>query len=458
MKYLMGVLGALSFAVLIAACSSGTSNIVGTQSTSPPTITSGTTQNYDVTTTSQFTLAAPSLGGNGAVIQFNPATSGASEAMMSVSTMSSAPPGIAPLSKARLPASLRYVKDFSYAAEWFYQVVSTPSLTFSMLPTWTISIQSPVSGAGYFMAYYDPTVPGWNIYAGGTAQSTAVPVPYQFTPAALPSPFTVPTPGGSGALFALVAITGTTPTPVPTPTPIPSYPNLIADGNFQTEGTNGAFTLNSSTGWTPCANANPAETPSPRPTSTMAPMPSIASALTGVSPAATPYAGVKYAALTGRVPGTGAPDEPRGIQGICQAITIPSNPALWFEVLEGGNDAGSGTYVIGQRASVIVGGTLSVMADSTPSDPYYEVTGGTDVPLYQDYICTGQGTGQSYNNCTGTPVTPAWVEKGPYTTILQPYEGQSAVLFIGVYSHGGDSGNNYGVYTFIDNVSLVNIP
>ncbi|HTX04103.1 MAG TPA: hypothetical protein VMD07_10550, partial [Candidatus Acidoferrales bacterium] len=118
-----------------------------------------------------------------------------------------------------------------------------------------------------------------------------------------------------------------------------------------------------------------------------------------------------------------------------------------------------GTAYIGQKASLVVGGTLTLATDSSPSNPYYVISGATsEVSLFSDSICTGQAVGQSYQNCTGSPTTPTWVVKGPYTSQLQPLAGQSVTLFIGTWGKSGDSGSSYGVFMYVDNVVLVNLP
>ncbi|HEY1730070.1 MAG TPA: hypothetical protein VGG22_17000 [Candidatus Baltobacteraceae bacterium] len=460
MRYLFAVLGAVGLSILIAACGASTGPPPVGSTTGAP-VQSQSSQTYSVTTTGQFTLAAPSIGGNQANLQFLAASGGPSSASMTLTT--SATSSLPALSKARLPASLRNIKDFTYTAQWFYDVIASASLTFPGPPAWSVTVASPIAGASYFIAYYDPTIPGWNIYGGGTPQGspgpTATNVTYLFTPAAVASPIVIPT-GSPGANFALVAITGTTPTPVPTPTPIPSYPDLVADNNFTAEGTAGQWTLNSTTGWTPCSD--PEETPTPRPTATQAVAPSFQSSINvsfddaAVNPEPTPYGGVQYAALIGRVLGTTGPDEPRGAYGICQQVTIPSNPYMSLAVLEGGND---GSAYIGQKASLVVGGTLTLATDSTPTNPYYVISGATSqVQLFSESICTGQAVGQMYQNCTGSPTTPTWVVKGPYTSTIQSLANQSVTLFIGTWGKSGDSGSSYGVFMYVDNVVLVNLP
>jgi hypothetical protein len=347
------------------------------------------------------------------------------------------------------------VKDFTYTAQWFYDVMVSTSVSFTLAPGWNVTVAQPISGASYFLALYDPNASDWNIYATGTAQGTPGPtttnVVYLFTPAASPSPIAIPT-GSPGAVFALVAITGTTPTPVPTPTPPPaSLPNLIADPNFASEGAAGAWTLNSTTGWTPCFD--PEATPSPA--ATLAPAPTITTGTQGGT--GLPYNGNTYAALTGQQLGqVTEPHEPRGSQGICQTITVPTNPYLWLYVEEGGND--SGAY-IAQRGTLILGGSLVAASGSTPSNPTYYVSGATgEVPLFNDYTCTGKATGQSYDNCTGSDQPIQWVMKGPYTTVLQPYVGQQAVLYLGVWASSYSSSKSYGVYMYVDGVDLVSQP
>jgi hypothetical protein len=350
---------------------------------------------------------------------------------------------------------MRTIKDFTYTAQWFYDVIASADLTFPMAPAWSVTVANPIAGASYFIAYYDPTVPAWNIYGGGTPQSTApANVVYLFTPAALASPMVIPT-GSPGANFALVAITGTTPTPVPTPTPPPaSLPNLIADPNFANEGAaGGTWTLNSTTGWTPCFD--PEATPSPA--ATLAPAPTITTGTQGGT--GLPYNGNTYAALTGQILGqVTEPHEPRGSQGICQTITIPTNPYLWLYVEEGGNDSGA---FIGQRGTLILGGSLVPAPGSTVANPTYYVSGATgEVSLFSDATCTGKATGQTYDNCSpaGSDLPIQWVMKGPYTTVLQPYVGQQAVLYLGVWASAYSSSKSYGVYMYVDGVDLVSQP
>lgn len=462
MRYLFAILGAVGLSILIAACGASVGPTPVGNTAGAPALTQSS-QTYQVSPTNPFSLAAPSIGGNQANIQFSAANGGPASDSLTVSVSSTEPTSLPPLSKARLPQALRNIKDFTYTAQWFYDVIASASLTFSTAPAWSVTVATPISGASYFIAYYDPTVSNWNIYAGGNPQGspgpTATNVVYLFTPAATASPMTIPS-GAPGANFALVAITGTTPTPVPTPTPIPSYPDIVQDNNFTVEGTAGAWTLNSATGWTPCSD--PEETPTPRPTATQAVAPTITNSINvgfnhaAVNPEPTPYGGVQYAALIGRALGTTGPDEPRGAYGICQQVTIPSNPYMSMAVLEGGNDS---TGYILQRASLVVGGTLTLATDSSPTNPYYVISGATsEVQLFSDYTCTGQAAGQSYQNCTGSPTTPTWVVKGPYTTPLQPLENQTVILFIGTWGKSGDSGSSYGVFMYVDNVVLVNLP
>jgi hypothetical protein len=452
MRYLFAVLGAVGLSILIAACGASVGpSPVGNTAGAPAQ--SQSTQTYSVTTTSQFSLAAPSIGGNLANIEFTAASGGPARATMTVtaSTTSSLPA----LSKARLPAALRNIKDFTYSAQWFYDVIASATLTFQMAPAWSVTVGQPISGASYFLAYYDPTIPGWNIYAGGNPQGTPGPtatnVVYLFTPAAVASPMVIPT-GSPGANFALVAITGTTPTPVPTPTPPPaSLPNLIADPNFANEGAAGQWSLNSSTGWTPCFD--PEATPTPA--ATLAPAPTITTGTQGGT--GLPYNGNTYAALTGQELGQATePHEPRGSQGICQTITIPTNPYMWLYVEEGAND---GSAYVAQRGTLILGGPLIAAPGSTGPNPTYYVSGATgEVSLFNDYTCTGKATGQSYDNCTGSDQPIQWVMKGPYTTVLQPYVGQQAVLYLGVWASGYSSSKSYGVYMYVDGVDLVSQP
>jgi hypothetical protein len=314
------------------------------------------------------------------------------------------------------------LKDFNYASQSYYQIVPSGALGFMTGPSWNVTIGSPIANAAYFIAYYDPTIPGWNVgYEGGAPAATPSPnatnVAYSFTPAPNASPFTL---SASGATFALVAITGATPSPAPTITPPPNSTNLIQDPGFETEGAAGAYASNS-TGWTPCSD--PQETPTPG--ATLAPAPTLQSAVV--------HSG-SYAALTGATLGvTTSPHEPRGAQGICQTVTLSSTPYLTLWVEEGGND---GSAYIRQEATVLVNG------------------GATEVPLFQDYTCTGKANGQSFDNCTGSDQPIQWVQKGPYTTQLQPYAGQTVTLFIGVWASAYSSSKSYGVYMYVDDVTM----
>jgi hypothetical protein len=434
MKYRgLAFLGLCLFAALAAACSGGGSSSTPAASTS----SSLTTQTYAVTTTGSFTLAAPMIGGNLASIIFPAAASGPGSASITLTTSGQLPGGLQPLAKGRLPQALRSVADFNYAAQYYYTLAPSAALGFSSGPTWNVTIGSPVSNAAYFIAYYDPTIPGWNVgYEGGAPQSTPSPnatnVAYSFTPAPNASPFTLAM-GGSN--FALVAITGATPTPAPT-FAVNTANNIIQDPGFETEGAAGTISTTSSP-WYVCTNPtnNAKETPNP----------SYSGDPTATIQNTVAHSG-SYAALAGSTNG-----EPNGAVGVCQNVTVPASPTvLSFWVLPGGNDA---SKYIHQEAYLISGGT-SVQLNLPNNN--YTCTGAVNVPSGEPTPAPSpKDTGPNYD-CTGTPSTPTWQQITIPASQFSQLAGQSATLYFGVFGGAYANGYKYGyaVYMFVDDVVL----
>ena len=146
MRYIFAVFAAVCLSVLIAACGASVGPTpVGNTAGAPAQTQS--TQTYSVTTTNSFSLAAPAFGGNQANIQFPAATGGPKNASMTVSASMTEPGSLPPLSKARLPASLRNIKDFTYTAQWFYDVIASASLTFPMAPAWSVTVATSDFGS-----------------------------------------------------------------------------------------------------------------------------------------------------------------------------------------------------------------------------------------------------------------------------------------------------------------------
>ncbi|HTV74742.1 MAG TPA: hypothetical protein VME66_13680 [Candidatus Acidoferrales bacterium] len=230
-----------------------------------------------------------------------------------------------------------------------------------------------------------------------------------------------------------------TPTPVPTPTPTPA-PNMIealTDTGFES----GGF----SDGWTACSIPHVAPSSTASPFATVAPA-SIGAVIVSATsspfqvaatpnPATTPavYAGT-YSALT--FSGTGAQTTyattgklgPAGANGVCQTFTVPTDAVLTMYVNEGGSD--SGLNYADQQADIIS-------------------TGGVDTNLFFELDAA------SYSGTGTPPAGGAWAIRGPYDLTSAPYNltpGQSATLFIG--SFDSDPAAKYGVYMFVDNVTI----
>ena len=234
-----------------------------------------------------------------------------------------------------------------------------------------------------------------------------------------------------------------TPIPTATPTPVPNAVEALNDTGFES----GAF---SSTAWTACSI--PHAVPSPSPGSSATPFPVVPSASIGaaiVSPssspfqvAATPAAATTptvnsgtFAALTYSGTGAqttytnmGAKTGPAGANGVCQTFTVPTSGVLSMYVNEGGSD--TGLQYADQEADIISSSGTSTNLFYELNDPNYAGTNGA----------TAGGT---------------WVQKGPYNLTAAPYNltvGQSYTLFAG--SFDSDPGAKYGVYMFVDDVTL----
>ncbi len=233
-----------------------------------------------------------------------------------------------------------------------------------------------------------------------------------------------------------------TPVPTPTPTPAPNAVEALTDTGFES----GGFAA----GWTACS------IPHAAPSSTATPFPAVSAAVVGAAivsatspafqvtatpgPANTPaiYSGT-YSAFT--YSGTGAQSAylnassaktgPAGANGICQTFTVPASAVLTMYVNEGGSD--TGLNYADQEADIITSGGTSTNLFYELNDPPYAGTDGA----------TAGGT---------------WVEKGPYDLTAAPYNftvGQSVTLFIG--SFDSDPGAKYGVYMFVDNVTVTGL-
>jgi hypothetical protein len=240
----------------------------------------------------------------------------------------------------------------------------------------------------------------------------------------------------SGVTIIQPTVTPVTPTPTPSPTPPPNAVEALTDTGFESGGL--------AAGWTACS------IPHVIPSSTATPFPAVASGqpigaaivsatspafqvATSPSPAATPaiYAGT-YAAFT--YAGTGAETTygggTAGTNGVCQTFTVPENAMLSMYVNEGGSD-----YPIkygDQQADIIA-------------------TGGTDTNLF--YELNDPGDVADGGTAGGT-----WVQKGPYALTAAPYNfavGQSVTLFVGSFDNS--PGAKYGVYMFVDNVTVTGI-
>jgi hypothetical protein len=228
-----------------------------------------------------------------------------------------------------------------------------------------------------------------------------------------------------------------TPTPSPSPTPAPSQTQAIADGGFES----GMF---STSAWTACS------IPHVAPSSTASPVAAVATPAIGAvvvsassppfqvaaSPAAATVPAIHsgtYAALT--YSGTGAQTTyepngtktgPAGDNGICQTFTLPTSGTLSMYVNEGDSD--TGLKYADQEADI-------VSSTGTVTNLFYELNGAA----YQTADAGG-----------------VYEERGPYALTAAPYNltpGQTYTLFIGSYD--SEPGAKYGVYMFVDDVSLI---
>ena len=236
-----------------------------------------------------------------------------------------------------------------------------------------------------------------------------------------------------------------TATPVPTasPTPAPSATEALTDTGFES----GGF----SDGWTACS------IPHVAPSSTASPFAAVATGSIGAaivsasSPpfqvAATPapettpaidagtYSAFTYAgtgAQTAYPSSTGGKTGLAGVNGICQTFTVPTAAVLTMEVNEGGSD--TGLNYADQEADIVSSGGASTNVFFELNDPVFAITSGAPA---------------------GTTAGGTWVQRGPYNLTTAPFNltpGQSVTLFIG--SFDSDPGAKYGVYMFVDNVTV----
>jgi hypothetical protein len=231
--------------------------------------------------------------------------------------------------------------------------------------------------------------------------------------------------------------------------------NIIADGGFESEGS-ASMTLSS---WTKCSY------PHPVPSSTKTPVPAVSpSAVTadivssgspsftvGPTPPGTPNATVSssphsgtYAALlyTGAgantvvfAPNTAAMASKAGVNGICQTFVVPTNAVLMAYVSEGGSETAA---TFGGQEAMIFPGPISSLATATPTT------------IFNDFASQA---------VTPSTATSGYVLRGPYTLTGPPYNltpGSTVTLFFGAYDSSPSS--RYGMYLFVDDVTLIGIP
>jgi hypothetical protein len=249
-----------------------------------------------------------------------------------------------------------------------------------------------------------------------------------------------------------------TPVPTATPTLAPQAVQALADPSFETEGA-ASRTFSS---WVPCSY------PHPNPTGTKTPLPAISPGLVtaavvnatdptftvgstpGPTTTATPLAVVSssphtgtYAALvyTGdggdsvTFPPATAPVVSRaGVNGICQTFTVPASAVLTAFVNEGGNED---ALNYGDQEGEIFPGPISSLATTTP------------IPLFTDLAS---------QYLQPSTATNGYVMKGPYTLTGAPYNlapGSTATVFFGAYD--SSPANKYGMYMFVDDVTVTGI-
>lgn len=431
---LVGLFGIGLVALLVSACGGGG----GASSVTPSSSSSTSTLSYSVTAGQSLTLLPPAVGGNTATINFGLPLAFSGSATVGLMASSSLPASLPALSAGRQPLAFRNTADYNYTSQSFYQITSVPSIGFSVAPTWNVTIGSPIANASYFIAFYDPTIPGWNVgYESGAPTTTPSPnatnVAYTFTPQPYNSPLNL---SANPATFALVAISGATPTPGPTVAPFvlpPGATNVASDGGFETEGAAGSYGASSSP-WYACNNPNPAASETPNPKYSGDPTSSIQNLVVH---------GGSWAGLAGSTTG-----EPNGGVGICQKVTVPASPSfLQFWVLAGGNDASK--YI--HQEAYLVGSSGTAVALTLPNSAYtctgLTVPSGAPTPL-----------GSAKNNCTGTALTPGWVEENIPASQFSQLAGQTATLYFGAYGgaypSGGTNTKGYAVYMYVDDVVM----
>jgi len=300
-----------------------------------------------------------------------------------------------------------------------------------------------------------------------------------------------------GNPLAGVVITVPTPSPVPTATPVPTPTpeaavNVLADPGFETEGAAGAF--NPANGWSPCSIPQPAigstATTPPTPIPAVTPPTAIGAILTSATafiapgsptsfngndqistppgssdsspvPVAPAVHGGSYAALTyvGGQEGelfTDAPSTETGLKGsngICQTFAVPTGAALTLWVNEGGTESGlddgaQEAYLIPQPSGTLIPVFIEL------NDTNHDVYGAAP----------GAGATSAPNPATqgGT-----YVEHGPYMLTAAPYNltvGESVELFIGTedmdpeFEPVGGTRSGFGVFMFVDDVSVFGVP
>ena len=223
-----------------------------------------------------------------------------------------------------------------------------------------------------------------------------------------------------------------TPTPVPTPspTPAPSSTDVLTDSGFES----GGFAA----GWSKCSiprvvvgsTASPLPTPFPTvapgsvgaviisassPPFVESPNPSVTPAIHSGSYAALTYSGAGAATVYG--------GGPAGLNGVCQTFTVPTDAVLNMYVNEGASD--TGLKYADQEADIVT-------------------SSGTVINLFQELYGLEPGGGGD------------WESRGPFALTAAPYNltpGESVTIFAG--SFDSDPSAKYGVYMFVDDVTVI---